>query len=150
MDQLERFKTAIERRVFSGNCGYEPRAARSRQIRPASFGSVVLKNSATGDKIVVRSDTDGHWIYFTVRDDSENRTVIAFCLRRGRLDNREALGSDVHLVENTTRVGHHAFTYRSALGAAVASRTIWTSLTLLRTYQGDTKRPRRPRGLTAQ
>jgi hypothetical protein len=44
----------------------------------------VLRHPASGDKIVVRKDRDGHWTYFSVRDDRDQGTVIDFVQRRGR------------------------------------------------------------------
>jgi hypothetical protein len=41
-----------------------------------------MKNEITDDKIVVRRDRDGHWTYFSVRDSSDNGTVIDFIQRR--------------------------------------------------------------------
>ena len=31
-----------------------------------------------GDKIVIAQDEDQHWIYFSVRDDSDNGSIIDF------------------------------------------------------------------------
>jgi hypothetical protein len=37
-----------------------------------------------GDKIIVKRDSDGHYVYFSVRDDSDHGTIIDFaCLRLG-------------------------------------------------------------------
>ncbi len=37
-----------------------------------------MANEATGDKIVVKRDADGHMVYFSVRDDSDNGSIIDF------------------------------------------------------------------------
>jgi hypothetical protein len=42
-----------------------------------------MRHPVTEDKIVVRLDRDGHWTYFSVRDDRDNGTIIDFALRRG-------------------------------------------------------------------
>ena len=41
-----------------------------------------MRHPATDDKIIVRRDGDGHWTYFSVRDDTDNGTVIDFVQRR--------------------------------------------------------------------
>src|SRR5207302_4483627 len=35
-----------------------------------------------GDKIVIKRDADGHYVYFSVRDDADNGTIIDFAKRR--------------------------------------------------------------------
>ncbi|MEO5767718.1 MAG: hypothetical protein ABIS92_05150, partial [Polyangia bacterium] len=42
-----------------------------------------MRHPVMDDKIVVRLDRDGHWPYFSVRDDRDNGTIIDFVLRRG-------------------------------------------------------------------
>ncbi len=37
------------------------------------------------DKIVIRLEADGHWTYFSVRDERDNGTIIDFLQRRGAL-----------------------------------------------------------------
>jgi len=41
-----------------------------------------MRRAADDDKIVVRRAPDGHWTYFSVRDDRDNGTVIDFLRRR--------------------------------------------------------------------
>jgi hypothetical protein len=41
-----------------------------------------MRHPATDDKIVVRLDRDGHWTYFSVRNDRDNGTIVDFVLRR--------------------------------------------------------------------
>jgi Toprim domain-containing protein/uncharacterized protein DUF3991 len=51
-----------------------------RQSGPASHA---LRQPATNDKVIVRRDVDGHWTYFSVRDDRDNGTIIDFVSHRG-------------------------------------------------------------------
>jgi hypothetical protein len=44
----------------------------------------VLRHPATHDKIIVRPNPDGHWTYFSVRDDRDNGTIVDFVLSRMR------------------------------------------------------------------
>jgi hypothetical protein len=78
-DELDRFKSDIHFLHFAADrYGYE------RDRRKSSVASHVLRHPATDDKIVVRKDKDGHWTYFSVRDDRDHGTIIDFVQRRGR------------------------------------------------------------------
>src|SRR5260221_4005158 len=44
-------------------------------------GSTVLRRGA--DKIVVKRNGNGHYVFFSVRDDSDHGTIIDFLQRRG-------------------------------------------------------------------
>ena len=46
-------------------------------------GSTVLRSG--GDKIVVKRNGNGHYVFFSVRDDSDHGTVIDFLQRRESL-----------------------------------------------------------------
>lgn len=51
--------------------------------RESSINSRILRGP-DNDKISVRQEADGHWTYFSVRDDEDNGTIIDFVkLRRG-------------------------------------------------------------------
>jgi hypothetical protein len=41
-----------------------------------------LAHPTSGDKVIVRLNPDGHWTYFSVRDDRDNGTVIDFVFHR--------------------------------------------------------------------
>jgi hypothetical protein len=95
-DELHRFKSDIPFVQYAAErYGYE------RSRRESSVSSHVLRHRATGDKIVVRKDQDGHWTYFSVRDDRDHGTIVDFEQRRGghaslgavRLELRRWLGS---------------------------------------------------------
>lgn len=70
--ELERFKTDIDLRAFAASLSYEldPRASWA--------GSAVMRH-ANGDKIIItRNAQDGHYLYYSVRDDRDNGTIIDF------------------------------------------------------------------------
>jgi Toprim domain-containing protein/uncharacterized protein DUF3991 len=78
-DELHRFKSDIHFLHYAADrYGYR------RDRRESSVASHVLRHPATDDKIVVRKDRDGHWTYFSVRDDRDHGTIIDFVQRRGR------------------------------------------------------------------
>jgi hypothetical protein len=51
--------------------------------RESSRGSTVLRRG--GDKIVVTRNHNGHYVFFSVRDDRDNGTIIDFVQRRENL-----------------------------------------------------------------
>ena len=51
--------------------------------RHSGIDSLLMRHPVTNDKLVVRLDRDGHWTYFSVRDDRDNGTIVDFVLRRG-------------------------------------------------------------------
>jgi len=76
--ELERFKSDIALAHFAiDRYGYR------RDRRESSRASHVLRHPATNDKIIVRKDVDGHWTYFSVRDERDNGTIIDFVRARG-------------------------------------------------------------------
>ena len=78
-DELHRFKSDIPLVQYAAErYGYE------RDRRESSVACHVLRQPSTGDKIVVRRDDDGHWTYFSVRDDRDHGTIVDFVGRRGR------------------------------------------------------------------
>jgi hypothetical protein len=78
-DELHRFKSDIHFLHYAADrYGYQ------RDRRESSVSSHVLRHPVSGDKIIVRKDGDGHWTYFSVRDDRDHGTLIDFVQRRGR------------------------------------------------------------------
>ena len=75
--ELESFKREIDLRQFAVSLGYEI------DRRESWRGSTVLRRGA--DKIVVKRNGNGHYVFFSVRDDSDNGTVIDFLQRRQNL-----------------------------------------------------------------
>ena len=84
-EELDRFKR-INLCDFAISRGY--RLVRREVTRGggslgSTASSLLLRHAETDDKIVARIDRDGHWTYFSVRDDRDNGTIIDFVLRRG-------------------------------------------------------------------
>jgi hypothetical protein len=81
MDELERFKSEINLTEYAASRGYR------LDPRESSRNSIVMRQPATDDKIVVtRGEGDRHWIYFSVRDSRDHGTIIDFVQRRDGVD----------------------------------------------------------------
>jgi hypothetical protein len=83
--ELDRFKR-LNLCEYAASVGYrivrrEP--TRAGGSRGSTTSSLLMRYATTDDKIVVRLDRDGHWTYFSVRDDRDNGTIVDFVLRRG-------------------------------------------------------------------
>jgi hypothetical protein len=72
--ELEAFKH-IDLRVYAASHGYAVDAHESWR------GSAVMRHTA-GDKVIIKRDSDGHYVYFSVRDDSDHGTIIDFVRHR--------------------------------------------------------------------
>lgn len=77
-DELERFKSQINLAEYAEAQGYEI------DRKESSRASTVMRSG--GDKIIVATDTDGHGIYFSVRDDADHGSIIDFVQRRQGLN----------------------------------------------------------------
>ena len=75
--ELEAFKREIDLRQFAVSLGYEV------DRRESWRGSTVLRRGA--DKIVVKRNANGHYVFFSVREDNDHGTVIDFVQRRQNL-----------------------------------------------------------------
>src|ERR1022692_786111 len=75
--ELDAFKQEIDLRQFAVSLGYEI------DRRESWRGSTVLRRGA--DKIVVKRNGNGHYVFFSVRDDRDNGTLIDFLQRRQNL-----------------------------------------------------------------
>ena len=75
--ELEAFKRQIDLRQLAVSLGYE------RDRRESWRGSTVLRRGA--DKIVVKRNGNGHYVFFSVRDDDDHGTLIDFLQRRQNL-----------------------------------------------------------------
>jgi len=75
--ELDDFKREIDLRQYAAAIGYE------LDKRESWRGSAVMRRG--GDKIVIKRDTDGHYVYFSVRDDADHGTIIDFIHHRERL-----------------------------------------------------------------
>ncbi len=81
MDELGRFKSEINLTEYAASRGYR------LDRRESSRNSIVMRHSATDDKIVVaRDEGDRHWIYFSIRDSRDHGTIVDFVQRRDRVD----------------------------------------------------------------
>ena len=77
MDELQRFKQEINLAEFAAARGY------ALDRRASSRNSVVMRHP-DGDKIIIaRYEGTTHWVYFSVRDDRDNGTVVDFLQNRG-------------------------------------------------------------------
>lgn len=72
---LEDFKTDINLVEFAASYGF------ALEKRETSRNSVVMRHPG-GDKIIVARAAHGHWVYFSVRDDADNGTIIDFIQHR--------------------------------------------------------------------
>jgi hypothetical protein len=75
--ELDAFKREIDMRQFAVSLGYE------MDRRESWRGSTVLRSGS--DKIVVKRNGNGHYVFFSVRDDRDHGTVIDFLQRREHL-----------------------------------------------------------------
>jgi hypothetical protein len=76
--ELEAFKVEIDLRAFAADQGY------ALDCKESWRGSSVMRHPGTDDKIIVKRDQDGHMVYFSVRDDLDNGTIIDFVQKRRR------------------------------------------------------------------
>ena len=74
--ELEAFKTAIDLRAYAVGLGY------ALDRRESWRGSSVMRNEGTGDTLIVKRDRDQHYVYFLVRDDRDNGSIIDFAMRK--------------------------------------------------------------------
>ena len=72
--ELDAFKREIDLRQFAVSLGYQI------DRRESWRGSTVLRRG--GDKIVVKRNGNGHYVFFSVRDDDDHGTIIDFLQRR--------------------------------------------------------------------
>jgi hypothetical protein len=78
-DELHRFKSDIHFVHYAlERYGYQ------RDRRKSSRSSHVLRHPGNDDKIIVRKEADGHWTYFSVRDDRDHGTIVDFVKGRSR------------------------------------------------------------------
>ena len=75
--QLERFKTEINLVEYAISIGYEYVKAKSRHNK-------AMLRHESGDKIVVVTDTNRRGIYFSLKDNKDNGTIIDFVQHRQR------------------------------------------------------------------
>ena len=69
--ELKVFKKEIDLRAYAMSRGYVV------DTKTSSRTSTCLETEE-GDKVVVTRDFDQHWIYFSVRNDADNGSIIDF------------------------------------------------------------------------
>ncbi len=72
--ELESFKQ-LDLRVYAASRGY------ALDRKESWRGSAVMRNG--GDKVVIKLGPDGHYVYFSVRDDRDHGSIIDFAKHRG-------------------------------------------------------------------
>jgi Protein of unknown function (DUF3991)/Toprim-like len=77
--ELESFKTNIDIRAYAAGQGYQLDGKASWR------GSSVMRHPVSDDKVIIKRGHDGHYVYFSVRDDRDNGTIIDFVQNRQRL-----------------------------------------------------------------
>jgi hypothetical protein len=73
--ELESFKSLIDFRAYAASEGY------TLDRKESWRGSAVMRH-ANGDKVIIKRDADGHYVYFSVRDDGDRGTIIDFAQNR--------------------------------------------------------------------
>lgn len=76
-EELEEFKWKIDLREYAASLGY------ALDRRDSWRGSAVMRSGL--DKIVIKRDNDGRYVYFSVRDDGDNGSIIDFVQHRKNL-----------------------------------------------------------------
>ncbi len=77
--ELESFKIGIDLRAYAAGQGYQI------DTRDSWRGCAVMRHPVTHDKVVIKRSLDGHYVYFSVRDDRDNGSIIDFVQFRQRL-----------------------------------------------------------------
>lgn len=73
-EELERFKREIRLHEYAAFLGYE------LDQRDSSRREVVMRRA--DDKISVRMDADGHYVYYSFRNAKDNGTIVDFAMSR--------------------------------------------------------------------
>jgi hypothetical protein len=70
--ELQSFKSNIDLRAYAAAQGYQ--LSRKESWR----GTSVMRHPDTHDKVIIKRGMDGHYVYFSVRDDRDNGSIIDF------------------------------------------------------------------------
>ena len=117
--ELHRFKSDIHLVHYAvERYGYR------RDRTESSRASHVLRHPSNDDKIVVRKCADGHWTYFSVRDDRDNGTIVDFVKERGDGRSLGHVRKELRRWLGTPRPEHEEWSARAqvAIGAAAPAR----------------------------
>lgn len=74
--ELDSFKTQIDLRAYAAGQGYQLAGKESWR------GSSVMRHPVSDDKVIIKRGMDSHYIYFSVRDDRDNGSIIDFVQNR--------------------------------------------------------------------
>jgi len=75
--ELESMKRGIDLRAYAAEQGYQ-------LDRKESWRGSSIMRHPNGDKVIIKRDTDGHYVYFSVRDDRDNGSIIDWVQHRNR------------------------------------------------------------------
>lgn len=78
--ELETFKTGIDLRVYAAGQGY------ALDQRESWRGCSVMRSADGSDKIIIKRDDDGHYVYFSVHRDEDSGSIIDFIQQRRRMN----------------------------------------------------------------
>jgi len=77
--ELESFKRNIDLRAYAAGQGYQ------LDTKESWRGTSVMRHPVSHDKVIIKRGMDGHYVYFSVRDDRDNGSIIDFVQNRQRL-----------------------------------------------------------------
>jgi hypothetical protein len=77
--ELEAFKTNIDLQAYAAGLGYQ------RDRRESYEGLTMMRHPLNHDKIAIKRNTNGHYLYFSNRDGQDNGTIIDFVKNRKHL-----------------------------------------------------------------
>src|SRR6204780_3339900 len=70
--ELESFKKNIDLRAYAAGQGYQ------LDTKSSWRGSSVMRHPVSDDKVIIKRGMDCHYVYFSVRDDRDNGSIIDF------------------------------------------------------------------------
>lgn len=77
--ELEIFKTDIDLQAYAAAHGYQ------LDTKESYDGLSMMRHPTTDDKIAIKRNTDGHYLYYSNRDGQDSGTIIDFVMKRKRL-----------------------------------------------------------------
>ena len=75
--ELENMKSGIDLRAYAAEQGYQ-------LDRKESWRGSSIMRHPNGDKVVIKRGSDGHYVYFSVRDDRDNGSIIEWVQHRNQ------------------------------------------------------------------
>lgn len=77
--ELDSFKATIDLRAYAAADGYQLDAKASWR------GTAVMRHPASDDKVVIKRASNGHYVYFSVRDERDNGSIIDWLQHRRKI-----------------------------------------------------------------